>query len=78
MEIKVGTGLQNDLRQGWRSVSTAGTNVDLARAKILARVLQICGYKATAGTTAAATRSDDTAWTEAARQVAQAKLDEGA
>jgi hypothetical protein len=68
MEIKVGTGLQNDQRQGWRSVSTAGTNIDLRRARLLAKILEICGYKATAGTTTAPGLStDDTSgWTEAA------------
>ena len=66
--ITVGTELESDPWEGgWRSVNTAGTDVDLRRARLLAQVLEVCDYKTTAGTTTVPGRSanDTSGWTEA-------------
>jgi hypothetical protein len=68
MMLKVGTNLDDDhIWREWRSVCTAGTNVDLRRARLLAEVLDLCGYTTGSGTTTPAVRSDeDTSGSEGA------------
>jgi hypothetical protein len=57
--LKVGTNLDDDhIWREWRSVCTAGTNVNLARATLLAEILELCGYTTGSGAAVAAVRSD--------------------